>query len=95
MIFSRTSFLAHFDRRALHIITPSFARRKFAFDNFRTRLLSFRARQRHRTSCPQQRERVLIHRILVSKAAKGAAENQTVSVLSQAFAGMPLGQRHQ
>jgi hypothetical protein len=33
----------------------------------------------------------LIHRILVSKAAKGAAENQTVSVLSPAFAALPLG----
>jgi hypothetical protein len=33
----------------------------------------------------------LSHRILVSKAAKGAAENQTISVLSPAFAGLPLG----
>jgi hypothetical protein len=33
----------------------------------------------------------LIHRILVSKAAKGGAENQTVSVLSPALTGLPLG----
>jgi hypothetical protein len=32
----------------------------------------------------------LIHRILVSWAAKGAAENQTASVLSPAFAALPL-----
>jgi hypothetical protein len=44
-----------------------------------------------RTSCPQAREHVLIHRILVSKAAKGASENQTVPVLSPALAGLPLG----
>jgi hypothetical protein len=44
-----------------------------------------------RTSCLQQREHVLIHRILVSKAAKGASENQIVSGLSPALAGSPRG----
>jgi hypothetical protein len=64
---------------------------QFAFDNFRPGLLSFLARQRIVTSCPQAWERVLIHQPRVSEAAKGGAENNIVSALSPALTALPLG----
>jgi len=62
---------------------------QFAFDNFRPGLLSFLARQRIVTSCPQARERVLIHHIRVSEAAKGGNETDIVS--SPALTALPPG----
>jgi hypothetical protein len=64
---------------------------QFAFDNFRLGLLSFLARQRIVTSCPQARERVLIHQLRVSRAANSGAENNIVSALSPALTALPPG----
>jgi hypothetical protein len=64
---------------------------QFAFDNFRPGLLSFLARQRIATSCPQAWERVLIHQPRVSRAAKGGNETDIVSVLSPALTALPPG----
>jgi hypothetical protein len=64
---------------------------QFAFDNFRPGLLSFLARQRIVTSCPQAWERVLIHQIRVSRAANGGNETDIVSALLPALTALPPG----
>jgi hypothetical protein len=71
--------------------TPIAQLPQFAFDNFRPGLLSFLARQRIVTSCPQAWERVLIHQPRVSRAANGGAENNIVSALSPALTALPPG----
>jgi hypothetical protein len=64
---------------------------QFGFDNFRPGFYRFLARQRVATSCPQAWERVLIHQIRISGAAKNGNETGIVSLPSPVLTALPPG----